>query len=62
MSAQSAEAEEFTNSISLEGLVLPKGFPGYDIKKSDNETDLRNVEYHIIAITPRSTLTRSGST
>ena len=44
----------------------PIQHPGYDIKQSDGEAPVLeiwiNAEYSFIAITPKSTLTRSGST
>ena len=35
--ALSAEAEEYTNCISVEGLQFPNMCPEYDTKKSDGE-------------------------
>ena len=62
--AQSAGATKYTDRISAEGVKLPcnKG-PGLDIEKSDGEASLmRNAEYPFIAITPKSTLARNGTT
>ena len=64
--AHSAGAVEYTDCISAEGSDPPKECPRYDIKQSDgcgssNAEALVNAEYPFIAITPRSTLARSGS-
>ena len=45
----------------------PNDCPGYDTKQSDGEVPamlelMGNMEYPFIAIAPRSTLARSGST
>ena len=49
------------------GKTPPNECPGYDTKQSDGEVPvnagaLGNAEYPFIAIAPRSTLARSGST
>ena len=58
--AQSAQAVEYTDSISADGedLLPPRlnKYTGY------NTGALGNTEHPIIAIAPRSSLTRSGST
>ena len=61
---QSAGTVEYTDCISAEEYDSPDGCPGYDIKQSENSSPgaLGNADYPCIAITPRSTLARSGST
>ena len=55
--AQSAGATEYTDYFSAEGkkLPAPNECPECDTKQSESE-------YPFIAIAPRSTLVRSGST
>ena len=66
--AQSAGAVEYTDYTSAEGKTPPTNeCPGYNTKKiwwrgPSNAGDLENVEYPFIAIAPRSTLARRGST
>ena len=66
--AQSTGAVEYTDCTSADGKTpLPNESPGCDTKQSDDEGqinagDLGNAEYPFIAIAPRFTLARSGST
>ena len=62
--AQLARAAEYTDYISADS---PNECPVYDTKQTDGESTVMlelwgNTEYPFIAITPRSTLARSGST
>ena len=50
-----------TGAVEYIDCISAKECPGYDTKQSDAGA-LGNVEYPFIAITPRSTLARSGST
>ena len=59
MSAQSAGAVEYADCVSAEELDPTHRSPGYVIRLSDA---LGNVEYACIAITSRSTQTKSNST
>ena len=60
---QSAGAVEYTDCRGVNPPPCNK-CPGYDTKQPDGEIPalLGNAEYPFIAITPRSTLARSGST
>ena len=67
--AQSAGAVEYTECFSAEGQEPPppQRVSWYDAKQSDGEVPAMlelwgNAEYPFIAIAPRSTLPRSGST
>ena len=61
--AQSAGAVENTDLTSGESKTLLNKCPRYDNKQSDSEAPaLGNTEYHSVAIAPRSTQARSGST
>ena len=63
MVAQLSGATEYTDCTSVEGQdPSPNEGPGYDTKQSDGTGALGNAEYPFIAVAPRSTLARSGST
>ena len=59
--AQFAGAVECTDCSSAEGYDLPNECPRYDTKQSDGEVPVM-LGLWGIAIAPRSTLARSGST
>ena len=54
-------AVQYINCRDAVGVFYSRECPGYNTKLSDGEA-LRNVEYHFIAIIPRSTLTESSCT
>ena len=62
--AQSAGAVEYTYYISVEEKDFSNKCPGYGIKQSNGEAPVMLELWGMqsIAITPRSTLTWSGST
>ena len=67
MIAQSAEAAEYTDCTSAKRYQTLNECPGNEPKRSDGEVPidagaLWNAGYSFIAIAPRSTLARSGST
>ena len=62
MLAKSAGAIEYPDRISAEVYNSSNECSDYDTKLSDSETEAGNVEYSFIAITPKSSLTRSGNT
>ena len=63
---QLAGAVEYTNCSSAKGTTPTNECPAYDIKLHlivrFQSSNLRHVEYLFIAISPKSTLTRRGST
>ena len=64
---QSAGAVEYTNYISAEEQNSPIECPRYDTEQSDSEASVmqelwEKAENPFVAIAPRSTLARSGST
>ena len=61
--AQFAGTVEYTDCTSAERLNSPNECPRYDTKQFHGEAIVMgNAEYPFIAIAPRSTLSRSGST